>query len=427
MKEGFMPERDIITMSMREVKRLKAVQEAIAGQITQRHVAEFLRLSERQVRRLIKAVRTEGEKGIVHKARGKPSNRQITSDTKGRAIAAYKGTYLGFGPTLAIEKLQEREGIWISKETLRKWLLEEGLWSRIRKGSTHRRRRERKECFGEMVQMDGSHHDWLEGRGPKVVLMGYIDDATGNVFGRFYDYEGTVPAMESFKRYAIKHGLPQSVYLDKHSTYKSTSQSKEEELEEKPLSQFERALKELGVTVIHANSPQAKGRVERLFGVLQDRLVKEMRLRGIASKDEANDFLQHYLPGFNKRFRVPASKSADLHVPLRKGLNLDDYLCIKTNRVLRNDNTVSLNGRLFQIEEPVGSTHLEMQERLNGRLVIKAEGRSLKYTTIKPPPKPVKKPAESKARRAAVSPNPTHPWKRWQPSKPKNNRWAYAY
>jgi transposase len=422
-----MPGRDIITMSIREVKRLRVLEEAIAGQITQRDAAEVLSISERQIRRLVKAVRVEGERGIVHKARGRLSNRRISSEVRDGVIGAYKETYRGFGPTLATEKLQEREGIWISKETLRKWLLEEGLWSRRRKGSTHRRHRERKECFGEMVQMDGSHHDWLEGRGPELVLMGYIDDATGNVFGRFYDYEGTVPAMDSFKRYALKYGLPQSVYLDKHSTYKATSQVKEEELEEKPMSQFERALTELGVTVIHANSPQAKGRVERLFGILQDRLIKEMRLRGIASKDEANDFLKHFLPVYNKRFRVPALKNADLHVSLRKGLKLDDYLCIKTNRVLRNDNTVSLNGRLFQIEEPVGATHVVMQERIDGRLVIKADGRSLKYTRINPTPKPVRKRAESKARRAAVSPNSTHPWKRWQPSKPKNNQWIYAY
>jgi hypothetical protein len=334
---------------------------------------------------------------------------------------------MGFGPTFATEKLREREGVCVSKETLRKWLLKEGLWSRRRKGSIHRRHRERKECFGEMVQLDGSHHDWLEGRGPELVLMGYIDDATGNVFGRFYDYEGTVPAMESFKRYAIKYGLPQSVYLDKHTTYKSTSQGKEEELQEKPMSQFERALNELGVTVIHANSPQAKGRVERLFGTLQDRLVKEMRLRGIANKGEANDFLAHFLPGFNKRFRVTASRNADLHVPLGKGLNLDDYLCIKTNRVLRNDNTVSLNGRLFQIEEPVGATHVTMQERLDGRLVIKADGRSIKYAEIKSIVKPARKPTISRTRRTVVSPNPAHPWKRRQPSKPKDNRWVYAY
>jgi transposase len=422
-----MPERDIITMSMREVKRLKAVQEAIGRQITQRHAAEVLRLSERQVRRLIRVVRTEGERGIVHKGRGKPSNRQITSESRGIAIKAYREAYMGFGPTLAVEKLREREKIWISKETLRKWLLEEGLWSRRRRGSPHRRYRERKECFGEMIQMDGSHHDWLEGRGSELVLMGYIDDATGNMFCRFYDYEGTVPAMDSFKRYAIKYGLPQSVYLDKHSTYRSTSQSKEEELEERPMSQFERALKEIGVTVIHANSPQAKGRVERLFGTLQDRLVKEMRLRGIASKDEANDFLKHFLPVFNKRFRVPASKSVDLHVSLHKGLNLDDYLCIKTNRVLRNDNTVSLNRRLFQIEEPVGATHVAMQERIDGRLVIKAEGRSLKYIEIKSAPKPLKKTTVSSARRAVAPPKTAHPWKRWQPSKPKDNRWVYAY
>jgi hypothetical protein len=257
--------------------------------------------------------------------------------------------------------------------------------------------------------------------------MGYIDDATGNVFGRFYDYEGTVPAMDSFKRYTRKYGLPQSIYQDKHSTYKSTRQAGEEELEDRPLSQFGRALKELGVKVIHADSPQAKGRVERLFGTLQDRLVKEMRLKGVKTKDEANAFLKTYLPIYNKKFRVPAASSANLHVPLPKGADLDNFLCRKTNRVARNDNTVPLNGRLFQIEEPVGATHVQMQERLDGRLVIKAEGRSLKYTEIKVVAKPKRRRTDSGARRAPVPPKPTHPWKRWQTPKPKDNRWAYAY
>jgi hypothetical protein len=216
--------------------------------------------------------------------------------------------------------------------------------------------------------------------------------------------------MDSFRDYLRKYGFPQSVYLDQHSTYKSTSQAKEEDRDNVPMSQFERALKELGVKVIHANSPQAKGRVERLFGTLQDRLVKEMRLRGIQTKEEANVFLRSYLPTFNKKFRVPAAKEADLHMPLSKGFDLDNFLCLKTNRVARNDNTVSLNGKLFQIQEPVGALYVEIQERLNGTLHIKADGKNLKYTEIKSIAKPKRKKMESQARRAVV-PKATHPWR----------------
>lgn len=405
-----MSERDVIKMSIRELKRLKVIQEAIGKHITQKTAGELMGISERQVRRIVKAVREEGEKGLVHRNRGKPSNNRIAEQVRSKAIIAYKGSYMGFGPTLASEKLGEREKIAVSEETMRKWLLEEGLWEQERRRSPHRRYRERKGCFGEMVQMDGSHHAWLEGRGPELVLMGYIDDATGNVHGKFHDYEGTVPAMESFREYAGKYGLPQSVYLDQHSTYKVSSQAKEEERGQMLMSQFERALRELGVKVIHANSPQAKGRVERLFGTLQDRLVKEMRLRGIRTKEEANVFLKRYLPNFNKKFRVPAAKEADLHMPLPKGFDLDNYLCIKTNRVARNDNTVSLNGKLFQIQEPVSALYVEIQERLNGALLIKANGKNLKYTEIKSISKLKKKRTGSQARRPVV-PKPTHPWR----------------
>ena len=171
-----------------------------------------------------------------------------------------------------------------------KFVFEAGFWKKRRKLSGFRQWRPRKECFGQMVQMDGSHHDWLEGRGPKLVLMGYIDDATNRTYGRFYDYEGTLPAMDSFREYVKKYGLPMSVYLDRHTTYKSSKKLTEwDEVEGiEFLSQFERALKELDVEVIHALSPQAKGRIERLFGVLQDRLVKEMRLAGITTKEQAN-------------------------------------------------------------------------------------------------------------------------------------------
>lgn len=376
---------DIICMSMRELKRLKVVREAIEGQITQKAAATIIGLSERQARRLVRALREQGEAGIVHKARGKPSNRKIPEKVKKAALQFYQKKYLGFGPTLACEKLLELDGIELSDETLRKWLIEAGLWQKRRKRSTHRRWRTRKECFGEMIQIDGSHHDWLEGRGPHLVLMGYIDDATNTVYGRFYDYEGTMPAMDSFKRYVRRYGLPQSVYLDRHTTYKSTGKlTIEEELsgQEKPLSQFERALEELGVEVIHAYSPQAKGRVERLFGTLQDRLVKEMRLAGVATKKEANDFLKEYLPKYNRKFRVCASNGTNVHTKLPNFFDLDKHLCIKTKRTIRRDNTISHNAKLYQLQERSKTKKVTVEERVNGTLRITSNGTALRYKEI---------------------------------------------
>ena len=236
--------RDMIVMSIGEVRRLKAVQSAIDRHITQKTAASMLGLSERQVRRLVKAVREQGDRGIIHGLRGRPSNRRFPEEMRERVLSLYQERYPDFGPTLATEKLLERDGIKISDETLRRWLIEAGIWKKRRKRSAFRQWRPRKECFGEMVQMDGSHHDWLEGRGPELVLMGYIDDATNTTYGRFYDYEGTLPAMDSFKGYVRKYGLPMSVYLDRHTTYKSPKKLTEwDEVEGiESLSQFERAL-----------------------------------------------------------------------------------------------------------------------------------------------------------------------------------------
>jgi transposase len=407
--------KDIIYMSLRELKRLKVIHEAIERHITQNKAALMTGLSERQVRRLVRGIREEGERGIVHKSRGKPSNRQMPEKVKEKVLKLYSKKYPGFGPLLATEKLKELDGIIISDETLRKWLMEAGLWKRRRKKSSHRRWRVRKECFGEMVQMDGSHHDWLEGRGPKLVLMGYIDDATGNVFGRFYDYEGTLPAMDSFKGYVRRYGLPQSVYLDRHSTYKSTKRlTPEEELrgQSSPMSQFERALEELGVEVIHANSPQAKGRVERLFGTLQDRLVKEMRLVGVKTKEEGNGFLKEYLPTYNRRFRVLAANETDVHVKLPRHFNLDRQLCIKTERTVRNDNTVAHNGRLYQIEGKVKTRKVAVEERVDGSLHITSDGVGLKYKEIRERPKRETGAKSAKTRKPYVPPK-DHPWRRF--------------
>ena len=338
---------DIIMLSTKELRRLKIIQTVMEGKMTQTDAGKIIGLTDRQIRRIVNQVKKYGDKGICHKFRGKPSNRRKPVELKDRALKQYQEKYAGFGPTLAAEKLEELDQIRISDETLRLWLQESGTPYRTRKKRPHRQWRERRKHFGELVQMDGSHHDWFEGRGPKCVFMGYIDDATGNVFGRFYEYEGTIPAMDSIKRYAELYGYPVSLYSDRHTTYKSTAKPTiDDELngEYNPMSQFERGMGELGVEVIHANSPQAKGRIERLFGTLQDRLVKEMRLAGTKSIDEANVFLESYLPVYNKRFRVLPANSADLHRTASKVEGIEHILCIKDKRVLRKDNTVTYNG-----------------------------------------------------------------------------------
>jgi len=410
-----MVREDIIKMSLRDLRRLKVVHEALDRRITQKTASSMLNLSERHLRRLVKLVREFGDGGIVHRGRGRPSNRMFPERIKSRVLKLYRKKYGDFGPTLASEKLLELEGILVSRETLRQWLLAAGLWVKRRKHRGHRRWRVRKECFGEMVQMDGSHHAWLEDRGPELVLMGYIDDATNTVYGRFYDYEGTMPALDSFKRYVRKYGFPLSLYLDKHTTYKSHRKlTIDEELAgvSQPMSQFERALDELGVEVIHAHSPQAKGRIERLFGVLQDRLVKEMRLRGTKTREDANEFLEEYLPQYNRRFRVAPVNKTDVHVKPERYFNLDRSLCIKTNRTVRNDNTVAHQSKLYQLKEKVLSRKVVVEERLNGSVhVISSRGVSLKYREITERAKKATPPPNLHAKRTSPVPAVNHPWR----------------
>jgi len=407
---------DMVMFRQEELKRLHVIRKVLEKVIKQVEAAKILALSYRQVQRCVQRVKVEGDKGIVHKSRGRASNRRLADKVKERVIKVYRKRYQGFGPTLASEKFLEREKIKVSDETLRGWLLESGDWKKVRKKGVHRQWRERKEHLGEMVQMDGSHHDWFEGRGAECVLMGYIDDATGEAFGRFYDYEGTMPAMDSFRRYIQRSGIPLSVYLDKHTTYKSPAKpSIEEELAGiEPLSEFERALGELGVEVIHAHSAQAKGRIERLFGTLQDRLVKEMRLRGIQSIEEANGFLEEYWPIYNRKFAVRATEPGDLHRSLSRGLNLDNILCVKAGRALRNDFTVAYNKKLYQIEDPVRVGQVKVHERPDGSIVILSKDRSLKYREILTRPEKAKKePVRTGPRKTTIPPK-DHYWRNFK-------------
>jgi len=410
---------DILTMNQKDLKRLHIIRKAIDKCLKQREAAELLRLSQRQIRRLVKRVREESDKGIIHRSRGEEPHRAIADKIRQKILSLCRGIYAGFNPTFTSEKLFERDKIRISRETLRQWFIVEGISYDTRKARPHRKWRERKAHCGEMVQMDGSHHDWFEGRGPVCVLMGYIDDASSRVYARFCEYEGTMPAMSSFKLYALKYGLPQSIYLDRHPTYKGHKRPtiEDELLNRQVLSQFGKSLDELGVHLIHAQSAPAKGRIERLFKTFQDRLIKEMRLMGIKNITEGNKFLDWYLPIFNKRFGVIAAQSEDLHRPLPAGIELDRILSAKTPRVLRNDFTVAHGCKLYQIEDNIRAKEVIVEERIDGRMYIMHKDRVLRYKQIAIRPKKTEqKPNNLKmtVRKEPYVIAQDHPWKRFR-------------
>jgi len=395
---------DIIMVKAAELKRYQIIGKVFDKSINQQEAAEILGLSDRQVRRIVRRVRDEGEGGVIHRSRGCQGRHGFDRAVRGRILGLYRERYLGFGPTLASEKLWELDHLRINDETLRLWLMGEGLWrSRKHQKVKERSWRPRKERSGEMAQMDGSHHAWMEGRGPKLVLMGFIDDATGNFDGLFFEYEGTKPAMGGLKSYAEAYGLPVQLYLDKHSAYKVNAKKRYrfanwafEDKEE--FTQFERACKQLGIEVIHAHSPQAKGRIERVFKTLQDRLVKEMRLAGIKTCEGANRFLKTYLPKFNARFRVEARLEGDLHRPVDKTIALNEILSVQTEHVLRNDRTVLHERKLYQVTDKTRARRVVVFDYLNGQMAIKYDQRRLNYKLIDQRPVPELKPRKIKHR-----------------------------
>jgi transposase len=414
-----MPKKGTISMTVEELRRIKVISEVIEGRMKQRKAGNLLNLSVRQIKRIIKIFRKKGPEGVIHKLRGRASNRKHAERFKKKVLRMYRKQYMGFGPTLAHEKMWERDQIKINRETLRQWLIGEALWKGQRKVSKHLQWRQPKASFGEMAQGDGSHHDWLEGRGPQLVLMAFIDDATGKPSGRFYDYEGTLPAMDCFYRYVKKNGLPHSVYMDRHTTYQGKSQlTIEEELQgqETSKSQFKRALETLGVELIAAHSPQAKGRIERLFRTFQDRLIKEMRLEGIKTQDEANVFLENYLPKYSQRFgRKPRSKT-NLHRHVPKGINLKQVFSIQTRRTVRNDNTVRHNTRVYQILNHWKGTRPKKviaEDWIDGTVHVSHHGQGLRIQEIK-----LQKKVDSHQRKtykirvkSPYRPSINHPWR----------------
>lgn len=364
-----------ISMSLKEIERIRIINRVLEKQLKQREAAQLMRLSYRQTKRIISKVKKAGLSKIAHQSRGRASGRQINSGVVQQIIGHFKEHYYDFGPTLAQEKMQECQGIKISRESLRQILIKNGLWYAKKKSekSVHVWR-ERKEHWGEMIQIDGSHHCWLAGHAP-FCLMGYIDDATGDIFGKFHTYEGTMPILDSFGDFVRKNGIPHSVYIDRHSTYKVNQKTsiQEDLLGEDPKSQFEMVMQDLGVKVIHARSPQAKGRIERLFGTLQDRLVKELRLAGVKTLQEANDFLVDYLDGYNRRFSVVAKSKQSFFKEVATNFDYQWTFAIRAWRTIGNDYTIRYEKRLFALQNPrlaVKGERIMIKQDLTGKLLF---------------------------------------------------------
>ena len=375
-------QKDRIEMSQRERDRLKVLHGVEQGQYSQAKAAELLSLTVRQVRRLQQRLDERGDAGLVHRLRGKPSNRRHDPKLRKRVLAEYRKHYLGFGPTLACEKLAEQD-LPVTPATLRRWLLAEGLWERQRRRDVHRQRRPRRACFGELVQMDTSLHDWIEGRGETMVLITMIDDATSRLLARFYPGDTIEAHFDLLQRWLKKYGRPLALYTDRHGIFEA---HKKGEPDYQGETQFSRALTELDIALIKARSPQAKGRVERSFGTAQDRWVKEMRLAKTKTIAEANGILQRLVPDHNRRFGVAPAETADAHRALGPTHHLWAILSIQEQRVVSNDYTIRYANRLYQLDKPIypgergGKVTIEI--RLDGTMAIRFGSRYLKYHEV---------------------------------------------
>ena len=366
----------LLTMSGKEIDRLMIITQVEENKITVLEAAELLVLSQRQIYRMLKRIRAEGTKGIIHRLRGRKSNRGYPKELKEKIISIYRKQYSDYGPTLYSEMLIEYHNISLNRETVRNWLREESITTSLRKKRPHRRKRERRSCYGELIQFDGSYHDWFEGQGAECCLLNCVDDATGKVYLKFVISENTQDVMMSMWEYVKNNGIPRSIYTDRASVYYA----------EGKLTDFGRAMKELGVELIFAKSPQAKGRVERTNRTLQDRLIKALRREGISNIAEANNYLQKkFIKEFNKRFAAKL-ELPDVHKSA-KGYNLKEIFCFKTYRQVRNDYTINLGGGYIQLLKgtsplPRPKQDVTVSKFLNGEMHIYFNGQELNFTEL---------------------------------------------
>lgn len=379
-----------VNMSDDDIDRLREIRNVLNGKLTWSEAAEILNISNRQIGRLCERVRLDGNRGVVHRLCGRPSNHRLDEEVLGQALSAlHNPLWKGFGPTFAQEKLDEYFRIALGTETVRKLMILTDLWEPHCRGGKHRAWRERRCCVGMLVQLDGSDHDWFEGRGPRCVLIIYIDDATSRIlYGEFAEVEDTLTLMRTTRTYLRRFGRPVGFYVDKDGIYKVNHPAAiEEQLRgEDPTSQFTRAMTELGIKMIFAHSAQAKGRVERNHGTNQDRLVKELRLRGIADIDAANSYLwREYIPKHNARYAVEPADPIDVHKPLLSSHDLDAILSIHKDRQVHNDSIVRYDNRFLLLADGHGlrpKTKVVVEERLDGTLRIARQGRYFEFQQV---------------------------------------------
>jgi biotin operon repressor len=400
-------------MTQAERDRLVALKKAKKKLITQKEAAEELGITERHVRRLLRELKRRGDKIVAHGLRGVPSNRKISGDTEQEAVRILaQPVYRGFGPTLAAEYLAKKHDIGASRETVRQWMMGAKLW-RARKQHVEKIHewRPRRSRFGELVQWDTSDHDWLEGRGEQMLLINMIDDATGRWFARFVSSDSTVENMNLLESYVKKHGRPLAYYTDKAALFQTAVKTKRDESRagkdrvELPPTQIGRALQELGITWIPAHSPQAKGRVERGFLTAQDRLVKEMRVAGVTTLEQANHYLEtEFLPWVNSTLAVVPAQADDAHRPLEKHHDLAAILSHVESREVHNDYTIQLDTKFYQIARQDVRTGLRkatvrVEKRRDGSVAVRFRDRYLSVTQCAPRPKVTSaQPAKTKPR-----------------------------
>lgn len=406
-------------MSQKERIRLSVMKQVQAEELKLVEASEMMGLSYRQTKRIWGRYQLQGDRGLVHGARGKPGKRAKPAELRTRILRRYDERYPDFGPTLAAEYLAG-EGLKVDHETLRRWLRAKGKPRMRRRRQRHRQWRERKPCFGAMVQLDGSHHDWFEGRAPRSVLMVMVDDATGRVWAQFFEEETTRASYDIFEAWVRRWGLPQSLYVDKDSIYRceGVGSIAEQLAGKEPQTQFGRAMEQLGVELLLANSPQAKGRVERMNGTLQDRLVKALRLEGISDLGKANEFLRKkYLSKFNGKFEVEPASQADAHRGAPRALN--QVLSWEEERVVQKDWTLVFENQWYQLDrqhEPLGLAGKKVVVRTlrDGTVQMERQGVRLRWRRLSARPKrvEVKTTQPQKINPCPVKPRGSHPWRR---------------
>ena len=412
-------------MSKEELRRVEVLARVRSKHLRIVDASKLLQVSYRQAKRLWGRYREEGAAGLKHRSVGRPSNHAHEMKFRKKVLQLVREKYGGsvgerFGPTLAAEHLSSEDGLKVNAETLRQWMLAEGLWSRQRKGRKHRRRRERKEHFGELVQMDGSFHDWLEGRGPEGCLIDMADDATNTTFAQLGEQETIWAVADALRAWIERYGVPLALYVDWKNLYKRPANAGERMRGEEPITQFGRMCAKLEIEIIAASSPQAKGRVERQHGTHQDRLVKKLRRKQISSYAPANVYLEReYLPEHNGRFARRAAKPEDYHRRASRGAELDRIFRLESERTVSQDWVVRYDNRFFQLA-PQSHYYAPSQGKVlvcegrHGSLAIEYRGRALRWQEISAP----RRPAASEANAVTTScakrkwvPPANHPWR----------------